>query len=182
MALYSRLFGEYSHTVAQVLLTRDVIEDKHMRNNVSNTFEVLLSKGIIPIVNENDTVSIDEIENICRFGDNDKLGAIVAKVTNSDLLIILSDIDGLYDCDPRRNENAKLVYIVDTIDDELEQSAGGAGSDVGTGGMKTKIEAAKLTMDSGINMIIANGSEEKSIDRILSGEKIGTLFIGRSEK
>ena len=182
MALYSRLFGEYSHTVAQVLLTRDVIEDKHMRNNVSNTFEVLLSKGIIPIVNENDTVSIDEIENICRFGDNDKLGAIVAKVTNSDLLIILSDIDGLYDCDPRKNENAKLVEVVEEIDEKLEQSAGGAGSDAGTGGMKTKIEAAKLTMDSGINMIIANGSEEKSIDRILSGEKIGTLFIGRSEK
>lgn len=182
MALYSKLFGEYSHTVAQVLLTRDVIEDEHMRRNVSNTFEVLLSKGIIPIVNENDTVSIDEIENICRFGDNDKLGAIVAKVTNSDLLIILSDIDGLYDSDPRKNENAELVEVVEKIDEKLEQSAGGAGSDAGTGGMKTKVEAAKITMESGIDMIIASGTEEKSIDRILSGENIGTLFIGRGGK
>lgn len=179
MSLYSKLFGEYSHTVAQVLLTRDVVEDDHMRNNVKNTFDMLLEKGIIPIVNENDTVSIDEIENICRFGDNDKLGAIVAKITSADILIILSDIEGLYDSDPRKNKNAKLLSRVDFIDEKLENFAGGAGTEGGTGGMKTKVEAAKVTMESGIDLIIASGYDEYVIDRILNGEKIGTLFKGK---
>lgn len=178
MSLYSKLFGEYGHTVAQILLTRDVIENDHMRENVKNTFEVLLKKGIIPVVNENDTISIDEIENVCRFGDNDKLGAIVAKITMSDMLIILSDINGLYDKDPRKNDDAVLLSRVDHIDEKLESMAGGAGSEAGTGGMKTKLEAAKIAMSCGIDMIIANGYHKGVIDKILSGEKVGTLFKG----
>ena len=109
MHIYSKFFGEYSHIVGQVLLTRDVVEDDHIRENVCNTFETLLENKIIPIVNENDTVSIDEIENIVRFGDNDNLSAIVAGLFNADLLIILSDIDGFYDCDPRKNEECKTI-------------------------------------------------------------------------
>lgn len=179
MALYSKLFGEYGHVVAQLLLTRDIVEDSHMRNNVCNTFETLLSKGIVPIVNENDSVAIDEIENICNFGDNDNLAAIVAKLIKADLLIILSDIDGLYDSDPRVNKDSKLLKEIFEIDKNLEDMAGGAGSVGGTGGMKTKIEAGKIAIGEGIHMVIANGAEERSIDRILDGEDLGTLFIGK---
>lgn len=128
MHIYSKFFGEYSHIVGQVLLTRDVVEDDHIRENVCNTFETLLEKKIIPIVNENDTVAIDEIENIVRFGDNDNLSAIVATLVNADLLIILSDIDGFYDSDPRSHEDAKLLSEIEKITPELEECAGGAGS------------------------------------------------------
>lgn len=178
MSLYSKLFGEYGHVVGQILLTRDVVEDLHMRENVCNTFQILLSKGIVPVVNENDSVAIDEIENICNFGDNDNLAAIVAKLINADLLIILSDIDGLYDSDPRVNKASKLMPVVFEINEQLESIAGGAGSSAGTGGMKTKIEAAKVVIGEGINMVIANGAEDRSIDRILGGEDLGTLFLG----
>ncbi|MBE6062494.1 MAG: glutamate 5-kinase [Clostridium butyricum] len=177
MHIYSKFFGEYSHIVGQVLLTRDVIEDDHIRNNVCNTFETLLENKIIPIVNENDTVSIDEIENIVRFGDNDNLSAIVASLINADLLIILSDIDGFYDSDPRSNNDAKLLSIVTEITSELEECAGGAGSNLGTGGMITKLAAAKVATGSGVDMILANGSEPSIIKEILNGENIGTLFI-----
>ena len=177
MHIYSKFFGEYSHIVGQVLLTRDVIEDDHIRNNVCNTFETLLEKKIIPIVNENDTVSIDEIENIVRFGDNDNLSATVASLINADLLIILSDIDGFYDSDPRSNDNAKLLSIVNEITPELEECAGGAGSNLGTGGMITKLAAAKTATNAGVDMILANGSEPDIIREILNGENIGTLFV-----
>ena len=177
MHIYSKFFGEYSHIVGQVLLTRDVIEDHHIRNNVCNTFETLLENKIIPIVNENDTVSIDEIENIVRFGDNDNLSAIVASLINADLLIILSDIDGFYDSDPRSNEEAKLLSVVTEITPELEECAGGAGSNLGTGGMITKLAAAKVATAAGVDMILANGSEPHIIRDILNGDNIGTLFV-----
>lgn len=177
MHIYSKFFGEYSHIVGQVLLTRDVVEDDHVRQNVINTFETLLEKRIIPIVNENDTVAIDEIENIVRFGDNDNLSAIVAKLVSADLLIILSDIDGFYDSDPRKNENSKLIRVVENITPELEDCAGGAGSSLGTGGMATKLTAAKTAINAGTSMILANGDDPSILLKIIDGQDIGTLFL-----
>ncbi|GAA0078464.1 glutamate 5-kinase [Clostridium sp. CTA-5] len=179
MHIYSKFFGEYSHIVGQVLLTRDVVEDDHIRENVCNTFETLLENKIIPIVNENDTVSIDEIENIVRFGDNDNLSAIVSSLVNADLLIILSDIDGFYDSDPRDNVNAKLLREIEKVTPELEECAGGAGSNLGTGGMITKLTAAKTATKAGVDMVLANGSDPSILLDIISGEEIGTLFIGK---
>lgn len=179
MHVYSKFFGEYSHIVGQVLLTRDVIEDDHIRNNVCNTFETLLNKNIIPIVNENDTVSIDEIENIVKFGDNDNLSAIVSKLINADLLIILSDIDGFYNDDPRKNKDAKLLDEVTEITSELEECAKGAGTSLGTGGMATKIMAAKTATEAGVSMVLANGSEPHILLDILNGNDIGTLFVAK---
>lgn len=177
MHIYSKFFGEYGHIVGQVLLTRDVVEDDHIRENVCNTFETLLENGIIPIVNENDTVSIDEIENIVRFGDNDNLSAVVSGLVNADLLIILSDIDGFYDSDPRKNPNSKMLKVVQEVTPELEECAGGAGSNLGTGGMITKLTAAKTAASKGVSMILANGSEPAILLDIIEGEDIGTLFI-----
>jgi glutamate 5-kinase len=177
MHIYSKFFGEYSHIVGQVLLTRDVIEDDHIRENVINTFETLLENKIIPIVNENDTVAIDEIENIVRFGDNDNLSAIVAKLVSADLLIILSDIDGFYDSDPRKNQDCKLIKVVEKITPELEECAGGAGSSLGTGGMATKLTAAKTATSAGTNMILANGDDPNILLSIMDGQEVGTLFL-----
>ncbi len=182
MHIYSKFFGEYSHTVGQVLLTRDVVEDDHIRNNVCNTFNTLLEMGIVPIVNENDTVAIDEIENIVKFGDNDNLSAIVAGLVNADLLIILSDIDGFYDKDPRSNEDAKLLSKVSKITEELEAAAGGAGTSFGTGGMITKLSAAKTANNEGVNMVLANGKEPSILFNIVNGEEIGTLFLKNGEE
>lgn len=181
MHIYSKFFGEYSHVIGQVLLTRTVIEDDHIRNNVINTFETLLEKGIVPVVNENDTISIDEIENICRFGDNDNLSAIVAKLINADLLIILSDIDGFYDSDPRTNKDSKMLSTVDKVTEELMECAGGAGSSMGTGGMITKLQAARVANEAGVNMILANGENPSIILDVLEGKEIGTLFKKRGE-
>ena len=177
MHIYSKFFGEYSNTVGQVLLTRDVIEDDHVRNNVCNTFETLIENKIVPIVNENDTVSIDEIENIVRFGDNDNLSAIVAQLVSADLLIILSDIDGFYDSDPRKNPDSQLIKTVEEITPELEACAGGAGSSLGTGGMATKLTAAKRATSARCNMVLANGDNPSILMDITSGKEIGTLFI-----
>ena len=177
MHIYSKFFGQYNHIVGQVLLTRDVVEDDHIRENVINTFETLLEKKIIPIVNENDTVSIDEIENIVRFGDNDNLSAIVAKLVNADLLIILSDIDGFYDSDPRKNKDSKLIKVVECITPELEECAGGAGSSLGTGGMATKLTAAKTATSAGTHMILANGDNQEILFDIIKGKEKGTLFL-----
>ena len=182
MHIYSKFFGEYSHVVGQVLLTRDVVEDDHIRENVCNTFETLLENGIIPIVNENDTVSIDEIENIVRFGDNDNLSAIVASLVKADLLVILSDIDGFYDSDPRSNKEAKMLEVVEEVTPELEECAGGAGSNLGTGGMITKLMAAKVSADAGVNMVLSNGSNPNILLDILAGKNVGTLFLGKNNK
>ena len=177
MHIYGKFFGEYSHIVGQVLLTRDVVEDEHIRENVVNTFETLIENKVIPIVNENDTVAIDEIENIVRFGDNDNLSAIVAGLVSADLLIILSDIDGFYDSDPRKNPDSKMIKEVIEITKELEECAGGAGTSFGTGGMATKLTAAKTATRAGVDMVLANGDNPKILFDIVNGEEIGTLFI-----
>lgn len=184
MHMYSKLFSEYGHTVAQILLTRDVVDNDHRRGNVINTFETLIEKGIVPIVNENDSVSIDEIEygEHRVFGDNDTLSAIVSKLVNADLLIILSDIDGFYDCDPRKNSCSHLMSVIENITPNIESCAGGAGSRRGTGGMITKIAAAKLVMSAGINMVLANGKNPGIILDILSGQEIGTMFVAKASK
>ena len=177
MHIYNKFFGEYSHVVAQVLLTRDVLENERMKNNVCNTFDTLLKKGII--VNENDAISIDEIQNILNFGDNDNLSAIVSTLVNADTLIILSDIDGFYDSDPRTNEDSKMLKEVYEITPEIEECAGGAGSNRGTGGMVTKLSAAKVATSNGIDMILANGENPEILIDILNGEDIGTMFVAK---
>ena len=184
MALYSKLFGEYGHIVGQILLTRDVVEETHPRFNVINTFECLLEKGILPIVNENDSVATDEIEfgENRIFGDNDTLSAIVAKLLEADLLIILSDIDGFYDADPRQNTDAKRIDIVHEVNEEIEAKAGGVGSSRGTGGMITKLSAAKIANLAGVPMVLATGKDPRIIHAILAGEPVGTLFEAKSKK
>lgn len=175
MHLYSKFFSEYGHMVAQILLTKDVVEEDKKRINVINTFESLLNKGILPIVNENDTVATDEIE----FGDNDSLSALVATLIHADLLILLSDIEGLYDADPKHFPEAQLISQVDIIDDELLAKAGGAGSNKGTGGMTTKLKAAQIATSAHIDMVIALGAQPEIVTDILQGKDIGTLFIAQ---
>jgi len=184
MHLYSKFFAEYGHIVGQILLTRDVVEESHMRTNVINTFESLLEKGILPIVNENDSVATDEIESGENriFGDNDTLSAIVAKLLHADLLIILSDIDGFYDADPRKNPMAKRIDIVEEVTPEIEMKAGGAGSSRGTGGMITKLHAAKIANDASVDMVLATGKDPRILLEILAGEDCGTLFLGKGRK
>ncbi len=178
MHIYSKFFSEYGHIVGQILLTRDVIENGHSRQNVINTFETLLKREIIPIVNENDSVSIDEIEYGEKrvFGDNDTLSAIVAKLVKADLLIILSDIDGFYDSNPREDPSAKLLHLVPEITPEIEGYAGGTGTKRGTGGMVTKLAAAKIAMASGVDMVLASGNNPEVIIDIIEGKEAGTLF------
>ena len=171
MALYDRMFSEYHNTVAQILLTRSDIEIEKRKQHTKDTFNTLLKMGIIPIVNENDTVSVEEIE----IGDNDTLSAIVATVVDADLLVLFSDIDGLYDSDPRANEKARLISRVEDIAN-VEKNAGGVGSNVGTGGMVTKIEAAKIANGANISMLITNGKNIDSLYDIISGKEVGTLF------
>lgn len=172
MMVYQRLFAEYNKVPAQLLLTKLTMLHDENRRNARATFKELLSMGVIPIVNENDTVVTDEIE----FGDNDTLSAIVAALINADLLILLSDIDGLYTANPKENPDARLISEVPYITDEIEQVAGGAGSDVGTGGMATKITAARIANDAGADMVICNGDDVTRLRDILEGEEIGTLF------
>lgn len=179
MHIYSKFFAEYGHVVGQILLTRDVVEDDHRRENVTNTFENLLKRAIIPIVNENDSVSIEEIKNINNFGDNDTLSAVVSEVIHADLLIILSDIDGLYDCDPRENESSKLISVIHEITADIEACAGGAGSSRGTGGMATKISAARISAAAGVDMVICNGSNPDIIMDIVEGKEVGSLFVAK---
>ncbi len=176
MSIYGKLFGEYNCDVAQVLLTKNVIEDEQRKKNAITTFNTLLEWGVIPIVNENDVISTEEIE----FGDNDTLAAMVAGLIKADLLILLSDIDGLYSADPHRDENAHLIDEIDEITDDLFHIAGSAGSSRGTGGMVTKLIAAKSVMSAGINMVIANGQNPAVIYDILDGKRVGTLFMGKS--
>ena len=182
MNLYSKFFSEYNYIAGQVLLTKDDIEDKVTCNNIFNTFCCLIEKEIIPVVNENDTVSTREIYHNGTFGDNDTLSAIVATVVNADLLILLSDISGLYDSDPRLDENAMLIHTVHSITPEIESFAGESGTARGTGGMKTKIEAAKIATRAGIHMVIANGKDPAIIGDIMDGESIGTLFVGSPKR
>ena len=175
MMVYQKLFAEYSQIPAQILMTKYTMINEISRYNAKNTFEELLKMGVVPIVNENDTVSTDELAYL-GFGDNDTLSAIVAGLIEADLLILLSDIDGLYTDDPRNNPNAQFVEYVSKIDEKLENMGKDAGSNVGTGGMRTKISAAKIATDSGADMVIANGEDVYVLYKILAGENIGTLF------
>ena len=173
MYLYDKQFSEYSITVAQLLLTNYVVlEDR--RNNVENALEQTIKMGVIPIVNENDTVAIDELE--LEVGENDSLAATVATIAKADLLIIMSDIDGLYDKDPHTHPDAKLIPHVDEINEEIRLLAGGAGSKLGTGGMITKINAAEIATKNGIDMVIVNGREPENLYKIFDGVPTGTKF------
>lgn len=179
MHIYSKFFSEYGHTVAQLLLTKDVVDDTDRRKHVQNTFLNLFKRSIIPIVNENDTISVEEIENIVNFGDNDTLSATVSDIISADLLIILSDIDGLYNKNPKEFSNPSLVSEIIEITSDVEKYAGKSGSDLGTGGMFTKINAAKIATSAGVNVVIANGEDPYVINDILNGINVGTLFIAK---
>ncbi len=175
MFIYDKFFGEYHQNVAQVLLTADVTARENSRTNVVNTFSELLSMGIIPIVNENDTVAVDELEGR-NFGDNDTLSAIVASLVGADALVILTDIDGLYDKNPKTCPDAKRISLVRAITDEVRAMAGGAGSSRGTGGMATKIRAAQVAAESHIPTVILAGDDPENLYRVFEGEDIGTVF------
>lgn len=177
MFLYDKFFGYYNKTVAQILLNAEDIRQEEKKENLSNTFEALLEQGIIPIVNENDSVSYTEIESEEKlFSDNDVLSAVVAVLTRADLLVILSDIDGFYDSDPRFYKNAELIGRIETIDESTYQLAGGAGSRRGTGGMRTKLQAAELATSQGTATLVTNGNRPEALYDIIDGKKIGTLF------
>lgn len=178
MHTYDKFFSEYGQITAQVLITRQETVDRHRYINARNTFKELLKSRVIPIVNENDVVALDELQ----IGDNDNLSALVAGIVEADLVIILSDVDGLYTANPQTHPDAKLVSEVEEITPAIEASAGGAGSSVGTGGMATKLQAAKNATTSGINLVIASGEELDSVTRILNGENIGTLFVSRENR
>jgi len=180
MSTYDRYFAKYEQTIAQLLLTHEDFFDRKRYLNLRNTLITLLKSGVIPIINENDTVVVDEI----KLGDNDNLSALVASNLDADLLIILTDIDGLYTYDPKRSKKAEFISAVEEITPEIERIASARGK-TGVGGMKTKIQAAKVTMKAGIPMIIANGNEENILARIIAGERIGTIFLpvrGAKEK
>ena len=172
MMIYQKLFMEYNQVASQILMTKNTLVNGENRLNARNTFETLLSMGVIPIVNENDTISTYEIQ----FGDNDTLSAVVAALTQADLLILLSDIDGLFTDDPNKNPDAKFIDYVEHLDHHFEQMGKGSASDVGTGGMFTKLKAAKLATSAGADMVIANGADMGVIHQIVDGEQIGTLF------
>ncbi|MBQ4313009.1 MAG: glutamate 5-kinase [Clostridia bacterium] len=178
MYTYDKLFSEYRHVVAQLLLTGDDIEHDDRRQNIHNTLSRLLDLGALPIVNENDTVTTDEIV----IGDNDTLGAIVAVAVDADLLIVLSDIDGLYTSDPHKNPDSKLITVVEELTDEIFSLGGGKGSKLGTGGMATKLKSAKIAGDAGIDMVIANGSRPEILYDIVEGKQVGTRFKSRRKK
>ncbi|MCD8019807.1 MAG: glutamate 5-kinase [Clostridiales bacterium] len=180
MFLYDKFFGYYNKTVAQILLNADDIRDEEKKENLANTFEALLEQEIIPIVNENDSVSYKEIESDDKiFGDNDMLSAVVAVLCRADKLIILSDIDGFFDKDPRLFKNAKLISRVEKVDDSTYNLAGGAGSRRGTGGMRTKLQAADIATLQGIDVIVTNGKTPHVLYDIINGEKVGTLFVAQ---
>ena len=178
MYTYDKLFNEYNIVVAQLLITGEDVEIKERRNNFTNTMDRLLCLGALPIINENDTIATHEI----AVGDNDTLSAIVASSIHADLLVLLSDIDGLYTADPHKNKNAKLVSMVSGITEEIIAYAGGAGSSLGTGGMSTKIKAARIATENGVDMVIANGSRPENLYGIVAGEEIGTRFISNKEQ
>jgi glutamate 5-kinase len=175
MAEYRKAFARYGITVAQVLLTAEVLDNRKTYLNLRNSIETLLKLGVVPVLNENDSVSTDEIGT--AFGDNDRLSALVASKLDADLLIMLTDIDALYDKNPREFPDAKPIPAVFEITDDIVRNAGGAGSKLATGGMKTKLMAAKVASNAGCRMVLANGREKNVIERIMAGEQIGTIFM-----
>ena len=175
MYTYDKLFSEYRHTVAQILLTGSDLDHEDRKQNIENTLTRLLELGVLPIINENDTVTTDEI----IIGDNDTLSAIVSVLVKADLLVLLSDIDGLYTADPHRQEDAKLIETVEAITPEIIALGGGCGSSLGTGGMATKLHAAQIATSAGTDMVIANGSRPQLLYDIAAGKSVGTRFLGR---
>lgn len=182
MNIYSKLFSAYNQIVAQILLTKYDVEDEVKRKNIENTFENLLEQHILPIVNENDTVSVDEIHSMDHFGDNDTLSAVVAQLVHADLLIILSDINGFYNANPKECPDCELIDTVTEITDEIRHYAGGEGTKFGTGGMVTKLNAADIATNNGIHMVLANGEDPFVVFNILSGVRVGTMFVGKNKK
>ena len=176
MYTYDKLFSEYNHTVAQLLITGDEVENSERHTNFSNTLNRLLALSAIPIINENDTVATKEIV----IGDNDTLAAIVSETIKADMLILLSDIDGLYTADPHSDPNAELIHNIHVIDDSVIALAGGSSTTQGTGGMVTKLQAARICLSCGCDMVIANGNDPKNLYRILNGEQIGTTFTEKN--
>ena len=175
MYTYDRLFSQYNHTVAQVLLTSEDIEHPDRRQNFENTMQRLLALGVLPIINENDTIATAEI----KVGDNDTLGAIVSCCVHADLLVLLSDINGLYTADPRQDPNAVLIPVVDCVTPEIEALAGSKGSALATGGMTTKLRAAKMVNAYGCDMVIMNGEHAELLYDLLDGNHVGTRFLGQ---
>ena len=183
MHIYDKFFSEYNRSMAQILLTGDDVEDPDRADHLRSTFSALLEMGVIPVVNENDSVSSAEIEtgNHKVLGDNDTLSAIVAELCRADLLVLLSDIDGLYDADPKSHPEAKLLHQVTELTPEILEMAGGAGSWRGTGGMATKLRAARMVTGSGADMVIANGAHPELLYDIAAGKPIGTRFAGHKQ-
>ena len=179
MMTYQKIFAEYNQVAAQILMTRHTVDNEMNRVNAQNTFEELFKLGVIPVVNENDTVATHEIE----IGDNDTLSAVVASMIGADLLILLSDIDGIYTDDPRKNPDAKFVETVEKLDEGfMQMGKSSTGSGVGTGGMSTKLNAAQIATRSGADMIIANSQDIRIIHRIMDGRSFGTLFLANKEE
>ncbi len=172
MYVYDKIFGEYNHTVAQLLITGDDVENDSRNENFKNTLDRLLALGALPVINENDTVATDEIV----IGDNDTLAAIVAKTVSAELLILLSDINGLYTADPHKNADARLIEKVGCVDESIYALAGGKGSSLGTGGMVTKLNAAKICLENHCDMVIANGNDPEKLYDIVDGKPVGTRF------
>lgn len=177
MSIYDRFFSEYGYVAAQILINRDVVDQDVRRENVINTIEALLEMNTVPIVNENDSVSVEEI----LFGDNDRLSAIVADLAKAEALIIMTDIDGYYDCDPKEDSNARLIHIVDEITPEMIACAGGSGTDRGTGGMRTKLEAAEFATARGIEVVIMSGDNPDRLYDLFDGRAVGTTFVSKGE-
>ncbi len=180
MKIYQKLFAEYNQTIAQVLITKDIMVDETKNKNTRNTLDTLLKMGVIPIINENDTVATDEIEHL-GYGDNDRLSADVAAVIKADLLIILSDIEGLYSSDPNEDEKAEIISKVKKITPDIEKIAKGTNSSFAKGGMATKIEAIKLCHHHGIDVVITNGNKPHAIFDVLEGKDKGTLFVASGQ-
>ncbi len=178
MMIYEKLFNEYSQITAQILLTKESVDNEECRKNVKRTFTELFRRNVVPIVNENDAISVDEL-SYGNFGDNDTLAADVAELVNADLLILMSDIEGLYTDDPKKNPHARFIHTVVKIDEKLENMAKGSSGDLGTGGMTTKVNAAKIVTKAGADMVIANGDNIYAINDIMAGKKIGTLFLSK---
>ena len=182
MSIYSKMFWESGQVVGQILLTADDVASEEDRNNVINTFEALMQMNVVPIVNENDSVSTVEITagDVMAFNENDSLSAIVARLIGADLLVILSDTDGFYDSDPKLNPNSKRISVIRNMTSEMERFAGGAGSQFGTGGMVAKLRAAKIANEAGAHMILASGADPDVLKEIVSGGDVGSVFV--SEK
>ena len=183
MMIYQKLFSEYNQPSAQILMTKNTMVNNINRKNAQTTFTELLGLGVIPIVNENDSISTYELQNLEKFGDNDTLSAVVAALVQADLLILLSDIDGLFTDDPNTNPDAKFIDVVESLDDELlDMGKGTSGSKVGTGGMATKLTAAQIASATGVDMVIANGSDFHVIHKITEGRNDGTLFVSQPKE